>query len=152
MVAVDLLLLLLLQISDIVRRRGVHSCLVDIHRALPLIRCLWMMGRGSGGGVGGGLPGGELGELVNGGFGLPDEPVDGLARAVVTEPVLDVIELDGGVGRQPHAAVPRPLGGAHLAVPVLPPGGPNNVASLDLHDLSSTATADAAAASPHSQS
>lgn len=149
MVAVDLLLLLL-QISDIVRRRGVHSCLVDIHRALPLIRCLWMMRCGCGGSRGGRLPGRELGELVNGGFGLLDEPVDGLARAVVTKPVLDVIELDGGVGREPHAAVPRPLGGAHLAVPVLPPGGPNNVASLDLHDLSSTATADAA--SPHSQS
>ena len=40
-----------------------------------------------------------MGELVDGGLGLVDEPVDGLAGAVVAQAVLDVVELDGGVGR-----------------------------------------------------
>ena len=46
-----------------------------------------------------GFPGREVGKLVDGGLGLVDEPVDGLAGAVVAQAVLDVVELDRGVGR-----------------------------------------------------
>lgn len=62
-------------------------------------------------------------QLIDGGLRLLDEPVHGLARPVVAKPVLDVVELDSGVSRQPHAAVPRPLRGVDFAVAVLPPGG-----------------------------
>ena len=85
--------------------------------------------------AGGGFPRGKLVELVNGGFGFFDKPVDSLAGAVVAEAVLDVVELDGGVGGEADAAVPRPLGGADLAVAIFPAGGPDNVTALHLHDL-----------------
>lgn len=60
-------------------------------------------------------------EGVNGGFGLLHEPINGLARAVVAEAVLDVVELNGGVGREADAAVPGPPGRADFAVTVPPP-------------------------------
>lgn len=97
-------------------------------------------GRRVGGGGGGGgarVPGGKLGQLVDGSLGVFDEPVDGLAGTVVAEAVLDVVELDGGVGGEADAAVSGALGSAHFAVAVLAPGGAHNVASLDLHDLTS---------------
>ena len=82
-----------------------------------------------------------MGKAVDGGLGLVDEPVDGLAGAVVAEAVLDVVELDGRVGGEADAAVSGALGRAHLAVPVLAAAPPHNVAALHLHDL--------AAALPH---
>ena len=91
------------------------------------------MGGGEVGSRGG--PGREFGELVDGGLGVLNEPVDGLAGTVVAKAVLDVIELDCSVGGEADAAVPKALGGAHLAVAVLAAGGPHNVASLNLHDL-----------------
>jgi hypothetical protein len=77
----------------------------------------------------------ELGKLVDGGLGLFDEPIDGLAGAVVAEAVLDVVELDGSVGGEADTAVSRPLCSADLAVAVLASSGANNVASLDLDDF-----------------
>ena len=88
-------------------------------------------------GSGSRLPRRELFELVNGGPGVLDEPVDGLAGAVVAEAVLHVVELDGGVGGEADPPVSWPLRRAHLAVPVLPSRRPDNVAALNLHDLSS---------------
>ena len=40
----------------------------------------------------------ELVKLVDGGHGLFYEPIDSLVGTVVTEAVLDVVELDGSVG------------------------------------------------------
>lgn len=91
-------------------------------------------------GSGGRLPWRELVQLVNGGLRVLDEPVDGLAWAIVAETVLHVVELDGSVGGEADPPVPRPLRRAHLAVPVLPPGRPDNVAALNLHDLSAPGT------------
>jgi hypothetical protein len=87
------------------------------------------------GGIGRGLPRGQRLELVDGVLGVLDEPVDGLAGAVVAQPVLHVVELDGGVRREAHAPVPRPARRAHLAVAVLAPRGAHNVPSLHGHDL-----------------
>ena len=95
--------------------------------------------RGGGGGGGDGessrVPSWELSELVDGGFGLLDEPIDGLAGAVVAKAVLDVVELNGSVGGKTDAAVSGAFGRAHLAVAVFPPGGADNVAALNLHNL-----------------
>lgn len=82
------------------------------------------------------MPRRQLSELVNGGFGLLDEPIDGLAGAVVAQAVLDVVELDSGVGGEANAAVSWALGGADFAVAVFPAGGPHYVAALHLHNLS----------------
>lgn len=90
---------------------------------------------GRGDGDGSGMPSWELSELVDGGFGLLDEPIDGLAGAVVAEAVLDVVELDGSVGGEANAAVSGAFGGAHLAVAVFSAGGADNVAALNLHNL-----------------
>lgn len=84
------------------------------------------------------MPCWKLGELVDGGLGFLDEPVDGLAGSVVTEAVLDVVELNGGVRRQPYTAVSGSLGGADLAVAVLPPCGPDNVTTLYFHYFSNS--------------
>lgn len=67
------------------------------------------------------VEGREAGEPVDGRLGLADEPVDCLAGAVEAKTVLDVVELDGGVGREADAAVPGALGRVHLAVAILPP-------------------------------
>lgn len=81
------------------------------------------------------MPRGELSELIDGGFSLLDEPIHGLAGAVIAEAVLNVVELDGRVGGEANAAVPGAFGGADFAVAVFPPGGPDNVAALNLHNL-----------------
>lgn len=81
------------------------------------------------------MPRGELLKLINGGFGLVDEPIDGLAGAVVAKAVLNVVELDGGVGGQADPAVPGSFGGADFTVAVFSAGGPDNVAALHLHYL-----------------
>lgn len=58
-----------------------------------------MESRFAGGGDGGsGSPGWELRELVDGDLGVLDEPIDGFAWTIVTKAVLDVVELNGGVG------------------------------------------------------
>lgn len=88
---------------------------------------------------GGGVPWRELRELVDGCLGFLDEPVDRLAGTVVAKAVLDVVELDGGVRRQAHAAVSGAFGSADLAVAVLPSGGADNVAALHLHNLAAAA-------------
>lgn len=85
------------------------------------------------------MPRRELSEPIDGGFGLGDEPIDGLAGSVESEAVLYVVELNSGVCREADASVPRAFGGVDLAVAILPPGGTNYVASLDLHDFSSVA-------------
>lgn len=82
------------------------------------------------------IPGRKVIELIYGVLGLLDEPIDGLARAIVAEAVLNVVELNGRVGGESDSAVPGTFGGAHFAVPVFSSGGPYNVASLDLHYLS----------------
>ena len=86
-------------------------------------------------GVRTGLPGWQLGQLIYGGFGLFYEPIHGFAGAVVAEPVLHVVELNGGVGGQADSTVPGTFGCADLAVPVFPPGGPDNVAALNFYYL-----------------
>lgn len=88
--------------------------------------------------VSSGVPGRELGELVNGGFSLFDEPVDGFTGAVVAQPVLNVVELDCGVGGEADPAVARAFGCVDLAVAVFPAGGADNVAALDLDDLAAS--------------
>lgn len=88
-----------------------------------------------------GLPGGELSELVDGSLSLLNQPVHGLAGPVVSEPILNIVELNRRIGREANSPVPRALGSADFAVTVFPTGGPDNVASLDLHDLSATASA-----------
>lgn len=45
----------------------------------------------------GGFPCWELLELVYGGFGFFDEPIDGFAGTVVAEAVLNVVELNGSM-------------------------------------------------------
>uniref|UniRef100_A0A0A8YWM7 Uncharacterized protein n=1 Tax=Arundo donax TaxID=35708 RepID=A0A0A8YWM7_ARUDO len=65
---------------------------------------------------------GPVGELVDGRLGVADEPVDGLAGAVITEAVLNVVEPGGGVRGEAHAAIAQPARHAHLAVVVLAPG------------------------------
>lgn len=78
----------------------------------------------------------ELGELVDGRLCVLDQPVDGFARPVEAKPILDVVELDGGVGGETNAAVSESLGGANLAVAIFPAGGTDNVAaSLHFDDL-----------------
>lgn len=67
--------------------------------------------------------GGKLGEVINGEFGLVDEPIDGPTGAIVAESVLEVVESDGGVGGQSEAAVAGAFGSGDLAVAVLPSGG-----------------------------
>lgn len=94
---------------------------------------VWWVNRN---GINGGCPGRELLELINGGLGLFDEPVDRLTGAVVPEAVLDIVELDGSVGRETDSPVSRPLCSADLAVPVFPSGRPDNVPSLNLHNFS----------------
>jgi hypothetical protein len=91
-------------------------------------------------GIGRGLPRGQRRlQPVDGVLGVLDEPVDGLAGAVVAQPVLHVVELDGGVRRQAHAPVPRPACRAHLAVAFLAPRGAHDVTSLHRHDLPAAA-------------
>lgn len=82
------------------------------------------------------MPGGELRELINGSLGFLDQPIHRLARAVVAEAVLNVVELNGGVGGEAYAAVAGAFGGADFTVAVLPASGADNVAALDLHNLS----------------
>lgn len=94
------------------------------------------------------MPWWELVELVYGGLGLLDEPVDGLAGTVVPQAVLNVVELNGRVGREPHAPVSWALGRADLAVPVLSASRPYNVTALNLHNLA----APGAGHSPYPQS
>lgn len=82
------------------------------------------------------MPGRELRELINGGLGFLYQPIHRLAGAVVAEAVLNVVELNGGVGGEADAAVAGAFRSADFAVAVLPAGGADNVAALDLHNLS----------------
>jgi len=82
---------------------------------------------GGGGRVRGEPRGGvERRELVDSVSGSPDEPLDGLARLVVPEAVLQVVELDGGGDGEADASVPDALGRVHLAVAVLAPRRPRD--------------------------
>lgn len=58
-------------------------------------------------------------ELVDGGGGVPEQPVDGPAGLVVAQEVLKVEELTRDFEGEPHPSVPRPPSGVDLAVPVL---------------------------------
>lgn len=81
------------------------------------------------------FPSWQLGQLVNSGFCLLDEPVDCFAGPVVAESVLNVVELNGGVGGEADAAVSGAFGGADFAVSVFATCGPYNVAALNLDDF-----------------
>lgn len=85
------------------------------------------------------MPSRELLKLINGRFRLLDEPIHRLTGAVVAEAVLNVVELNGGVGGEANAAVPRAFGGADFAVAVFSADGPHNVAALYLHNLANGA-------------
>lgn len=85
-----------------------------------------------------GFPWWEESELVDGGLGLIDEPIEGLAGPVVAQSVLNVVEFDGGVGGETDTSVPWSLGGANLAVTVLSPSRPYNVTPFHLHYLPTT--------------
>ncbi|KAK9920777.1 hypothetical protein M0R45_029323 [Rubus argutus] len=63
-------------------------------------------------------------ELVDCGLGLLDEPIDGLAGPVVSEPVLHVAELNGRVSGEQDAVVSQYFGSADLVVAVLAASGP----------------------------
>lgn len=79
-----------------------------------------------------------IGEVLDGGLGLVDEPIDGFAGAVVAEAVLHVVELNGGVSGEAHAAVPGAFGGVHFAVAVFPASGPDNVSPFHLYYLAAS--------------
>lgn len=85
------------------------------------------------------VPWRKLGELVNGGFGLLDEPIHGLAGSVIPKTVLNVVELNGCVGWESNPSVSRTLCSVNLTVTIFSTCGSNNVASLDLNNLSSCA-------------
>lgn len=77
--------------------------------------------------------------MVDGRLGFFDEPVYRLAGAVIAKTVLDIVELDGGVRRKTHTAVPGAFGGADFAVAVFSASGADNVAALDLDNLAAAA-------------
>ncbi|TQD99380.1 hypothetical protein C1H46_015038 [Malus baccata] len=59
-----------------------------------------------------------------------------LAGSIIAEPILDVVELNGGVSGEPNTVVPRAFRRADLDVPVFPVCHPDNVAaSYHLHDF-----------------
>ena len=70
------------------------------------------------------VPRRQLLQLVDCGLGLLDEPIDGLAGSVLSEPVLYVVELNGRMGGELDAVVSQYFGSADLAVAVLVASGP----------------------------
>nr|GLL34703.1 hypothetical protein KK1_022532 [Ipomoea trifida] len=97
-----------------------------------------------------GVPRWQLGELIYRVFGFLYEPIHRLAGPVVAEPVLDVVELNGGVSREAHTPVTWPFRGEHFTVPVFPAGRPDNMAAFNLHYFPTAAGAGAASLHPRS--
>nr|GMD36761.1 hypothetical protein KK1_022532 [Ipomoea batatas] len=93
-----------------------------------------------------GVPRWQLGELIYRVFGFLYEPIHRLAGPVVAEPVLDVVELNGGVSREAHTPVTWPFRCENFTVPVFPAGRPDNMAAFNFHYFP---TAGAGAASLH---
>lgn len=65
-------------------------------------------------------------QLVDLVFGGVQQPVHHLAGLVEAEPLLEVVELDGGGDGEADAPVPQTSYRAHFAVPVFAPQGPRH--------------------------